>query len=710
MALAVVAPLWELATLQGTIITDDVYASDLMNNGLPERVAIGRALAHGEAPFWMNDIASGFPLLARAEAGAMAPWNLLLYGVLPPYVALNLSILLTMLLAAFGTAALARSLGASTIAAALAGFALAWSGFFVCHMKHLAMVNTAAWLPLGLFVLHRALQSGRGRAFLLVGVVSALQDLAGHVQIAYYSGLVYGAWFAAHMQRDRIRLIPWFVLALALGHAGGAIQLLPTWELVSMSGRAGGVGLTFAADYAYDPDNWKTFLVPYANGDMGNFTYTGKGIFWESYGYVGLLTFLLALHALVARWREPRIYGLAIGAAVAYLLVLGPNTPLFELAFALPGRSFFRFPTRFLLVVDLALCLLAALGMTHLLDVVARRMSAGAAAGLAAAIGVVIVGDLYFHQPRQNAIVKLDTWMQAPTILDHFAGENAPFRIYSPLADAKHTEAYRAADGWQGDLSPYVEQREFLQPNLNLLYEVDSANGYSPLTPRYMTDIWGDQENQGIVRANLRLANQGLTTPFLESTPAFHRLLGLFNVKYVLSGWPLSTQRSFDYLGRIGAVHLYRNPDALPRAFIVGKAHIAANDPESLSLLTSSRFDARHEVVLFEEPAVRLGGDHSASRAVVTGMGSNHVEVQVKAAAPGLLVLSDTWYPGWEASVNGAPTPVLRANHMLRAIVVPKGLHEVRFDFRSTSIALGASVSLVGLLGLAGAAWTLRKA
>jgi uncharacterized membrane protein YfhO len=91
-------------------------------------------------------------------------------------------------------------------------------------------------------------------------------------------------------------------------------------------------------------------------------------------------------------------------------------------------------------------------------------------------------------------------------------------------------------------------------------------------------------------------------------------------------------------------------------------------------------------------------------------MGSNHVEVQVKAAAPGLLVLSDTWYPGWEASVNGAPTPVLRANHMLRAIVVPKGLHEVRFDFRSTSIALGASVSLVGLLGLAGAAWTLRKA
>jgi uncharacterized membrane protein YfhO len=85
------------------------------------------------------------------------------------------------------------------------------------------------------------------------------------------------------------------------------------------------------------------------------------------------------------------------------------------------------------------------------------------------------------------------------------------------------------------------------------------------------------------------------------------------------------------------------------------------------------------------------------------------VVVQVEAASDGLLVLSETWYPGWTATIDGRPTKVLRANHTLRAVPLTAGSHEVRFEFRSRSLALGAVVSLVAFAGMGAAALWLRK-
>src|SRR5204863_339470 len=81
----------------------------------------------------------------------------------------------------------------------------------------------------------------------------------------------------------------------------GAVQLLPQLELASLSDRAGGVSAEFALKYAYAPSNALQFLSPYLHGDVSNRTYTGAGIFWETFGYVGIGTLLLALLALEAR-------------------------------------------------------------------------------------------------------------------------------------------------------------------------------------------------------------------------------------------------------------------------------------------------------------------------------------------------------------------------------------------------------------------------
>jgi hypothetical protein len=97
-------------------------------------------------------------LLARAEAGVCYPPNLLLYGILPPYPALDISILLTLVITGAGMYLYARQIGAARAGALIAGLSFSFSGFMVDHLKHLSMAATAAWMLVALW-LHRCSRS-----------------------------------------------------------------------------------------------------------------------------------------------------------------------------------------------------------------------------------------------------------------------------------------------------------------------------------------------------------------------------------------------------------------------------------------------------------------------------------------------------------------------------------------------------------------------
>jgi uncharacterized membrane protein YfhO len=90
--------------------------------------------------------------------------------------------------------------------------------------------------------------------------------------------------------------------------------------------------------------------------------------------------------------------------------------------------------------------------------------------------------------------------------------------------------------------------------------------------------------------------------------------------------------------------------------------------------------------------------------AQVVGESPNHLELKTRSEATGLLVLSEVEYPGWQASVDGQPTQVLRADTTLRAVCLPAGSHTVRFDFRPRDLVIGAIISCLALVVVMGAA------
>jgi hypothetical protein len=724
IAALVLAAFWKLTLMRGLVIADDIFASDLMNENFPYRFSLGDALQSGHLPLWVREIYGGFPLLARAESGICYPFNIVLFGLFSPYVALNLTILLTIVTAGIGMYLCTREMGSSQLASIVGGIAFCFSGYLISHLKHLSIASATCWLPVGLFLLERAVRRNNYRSLLWFGVVFALQQLSANSQTAYYSAVLYVLYFALRLLNQqkgmpagasrrlfnlfRSRLTWCFAGMLVLGALLAAVQLIPTYEMVTLSQRSGGVTFQYASNYAYDVKDFWTFLYPYIHGDAGNLTYTGKGVFWEDYGYVGAVTFLLALFALL-RWRRNwHVRFFSVAAVFSYVLVLGPATPVYEYVFKyVPGMNYFRFPTRLLLITDVSLVALASLGLTGLAQYLGAHSPKARAAGgggsrrsllVQGAVLVVVICDLLYFQLRQNPIVDAEKWMKPPRTVEILKQDASLFRMFCLGGHQAHRRTFfKQARGWEGDLQPYVEQREFIQPSSNVLYRISSPDGYANLTPNYIVDIWGDQNRAGIITQTASI--QGDT---FSPIPLFWKLMRMYNVKYLTSFWLFAPSPNLKALGTYGGAYLYQNDDFLPRAYLVGEVVAAADGSTALSTLRSDEFDPGRSVILDAVPPSYRQGGSVAGKVEVTHYTTNQAEMRVQSTQDAILVFSDSYYPGWVAEVDGSPTTIYRANITQRAVVVPAGEHQVSFRFRPLTVIVGFWVSMGSLIVLVG--------
>jgi hypothetical protein len=191
-------------------------------------------------------------------------------------------------------------------------------------------------------------------------------------------------------------------------------------------------------------------------------------------------------------------------------------------------------------------------------------------------------------------------------------------------------------------------------------------------------------------------------------------LLDLMNVRYVLTapGIPFDRAR-FREVFR-GDLAIWENLEALPRAYLVQNAVVRGSADEALATLGSPAFDKRTMVVLEENPDPAFLG-LAGRAAVAEGVAIDRYEPDAVAltaslATRGWLVLADSWYPGWEAVVDGSPARILRANANFRALPLGPGRHRVEFFFRPPVVRRGRAACVLGLLLLAlGLAWAWRS-
>jgi hypothetical protein len=221
---------------------------------------------------------------------------------------------------------------------------------------------------------------------------------------------------------------------------------------------------------------------------------------------------------------------------------------------------------------------------------------------------------------------------------------------------------------------------------------VRSANGNDPLAPRRYVETLSMQ-TRGVVNDPQSLA-----------APPGH-VLDLLRVAVLLddAGRPRAGLAGGRRVPGTRLVR-YERPPRLPDAFVVGEVRQVAKAGVD-DRLNGARPFAPARTALVEEPcAACAGADRpgSAGRVTATAWGRQSMDADVVVNRPGLLVISQAWFPGWTATVDGRRAPVLRADGLVLGVPVGPGRHHVRFRYHPPGLGAGALLSLATVLALVG--------
>lgn len=705
------------------------------------------ALRAGQIPLWNPYVGNGAPLVANLQSAVFYPPNWL-YLLGPMEWMMGVIAVLHVLWAGLGMFAFARALGLRPFSAAVSGLSFMLSGYLIARLSFLSMTAAYAWLPWLLLAVERLIVRRRLADALLLGLMLGLQLLAGHAQTSFHSGLAlaaYGAFRLLASPGERGKRLLLLALAVLLGAGLAAVQLLPSWELMQLSQRAGGLDYTFAMTYSFWPWRLLTLWAPNFFGQPASGDYWGYGAYWEDDGYIGVLPLLLALAALGwRRDRNPLVAFFGGMALVALVLAFGQNTPIYPWLFShVPGFGWFQAPARFLSLYTLGVTILAGIGAEALtLPPTPTRPPCGGGGrrwvrlGLIVGPALVIAGlaGRAFLPPTRLSLGEGALWLGAGLSGSALLARWRPRSAQGLSRWQAAALAFIAVDLILADfgLNPTVDAWLYRQPTQTAaLLQAEGgrtfifqADEYELKFRRFFRfDNFAPPEGGWLAVRQAQLPNTGMIAGLmsannfdpllvgryadllaaLEAAPDPTPLLRLMGVTAIISPRDLP---GYERIYQGDGVTLYRVPDPLPRAYLIANVRHAADGAEALTLIARADFDPRREVVV-EGLSTDLGGGLNEFQAVrPTDIQDewNMVSVRVEAPGPAVLVLSDTSYPGWQAFVDGAPAPILRANYAFRAVEVPGGVHEVVFRYTPASFTWGGRITLASLVVLIGLA------
>lgn len=721
----------------------------------PNFVFAARWLQQGTPPLWNPHFFAGAPFQADVQTGLFYPLNLLALLTARPftYRALELLAIVHYSLSGLLMWLYLRCLGCGSLAC-LAG-AAAWqaSGFLVAHLGHYNMLAVAAWLPGLLLALEAALPALRGphiegaaRPVGAAALVYGLSALAGHTQMTLYLGLVAAIYLPARLLAGReggaavsvprgklaARGLTATALVLVLGGGIAAVQYLPALELARVSVRA---AITFeqGREFALPPAALLLFLAPGFFGSPQTGTWYLSSV-TESYTYTGTVVLVLASAGLLLprpQVRRPALL-LAALAAGSLLLALGDETALY--AWLWRGVPFFdrlRAAGRFLVLTHFALAALAAFGLDGLRPpwslphrLFVDRLLAAWGLLLAAMVLLALPAGylgLALYAGRDAVLVQragaaVGSLTVTALLLGLTLGLLALYRSgrlsWPCFAGLMFVLLLADLHGANGRYNPtttdilaayrHPEAVQFLttQPGT---FRVDSDTGIDDIWHPSLPALAGYESTWGLFNPLGLAEYQALLKAHIRDRSS--RLYQFLNARYLVvkKGERPPGEAFRPVFLQDPRVDIYENTQALPRAFVVYEALVVDGRAAALAAITAGDFDPVRTVVLErsqgEVPARASSLQPAFTPATLEQAGPGRLRVRVQAAHPGWLVLSEVWYRGWQAQVDGQPAPVRRANWIFRAVPVDAGEHTVELWFAPATFAAGGVISVSSLLG-----------
>ena len=682
------------------------------------------ALQRGHGLIW-NDLQNcGQPFFAIISTALLNPVNWISF-VADPETALLPKIAVNLAIGGVGMYFLCREIGLGRLAAFCGTLAFELGG--VCgELGRWGSfgLGTYVWLPAAAFFCERILRAPSARSGIGLGIVLSLMLFGGYPQILFfaYQWVALRALFEVGTRRSalRVRALQVLGLGLLLPLLLGAVQLVPSTELVAESVR----------DRALTADE----IQPHPS-ERQRFESFRKKLEVRMPGLGGLfpvVAVVLAGFAFAApAGRRLAAFYLACGG-LYFALAFFP--PLFELYQHLPFGRTFRRPARFVWMTGMSLSVLVAFGVQAFSGAAAlakhdRLVGAGAILcglaalhflspigftvwewGLLAATLAVLTAEIVFSPVRPYTRLALAGLLVSnlivlslqPPMNSAQAGFSGPVDPSLLWQNKWAFELVKRRRGEQDRMYPLGEHFDYtLTAKSASIYGVPSiADDERQVSKRYAELFVYMLSDRPMLGLNDFYYPQ-------RRLPGNRVLLNLLAARYLVVNTEAeenvaSLRPALQLLERRESVSVYENRVALPRAFYVPRVEVV-RDPGLLLDRLASEGHRPRRVALIEEPPtdgfMGLGPPGTGSVEIVASLGEELV-IDVLASQAGFLFVSDQYYPGWEATVDGAAAPIHRANYAFRAVRVPEGESTVVFRYRPASLRVGAAVSGISLLAV----------
>ena len=714
--------------------------------------------ATGRIPEWNPYLFGGLPYIAAQHGDIFYPTAWLRW-FLPIDTAMNLGFFAHIALAGASMYAFLRALRVSWTGALVGGIAYELSGIVASMVRpgHDGKLFVSALAPLLFLALLRAIRDRRSWGYGLVALVVGLCMLSPHYQMTYYLLVAGAVWtlYLVFFDPERPAGLSWprelglAFGAVLLGLAISAIQVLPFLQYIPYSPRAVGGpsgGWDYATLFSMPPEELVTTVLPQFNGVLDH--YWGRNVFKLHTEYLGAIVVVLAVLGLGDRRRRRTVQALVLIALLFLLVSFGGHTPFYYLWYeVMPMMKKVRAPGMAFFMVALPVSALAGFGGDRLVrrEVSLRAFAVPLAvlgglallgvAGVLQSVATLLAGPEQASRVADNAgalqggalRLLLVTLVGGAALWAVWSG-----RLASPLAAAALALVV-VGDLWSIDRLFFIfrepasvvyrddavtsrlraERKPFrvldvgvYQGSYLMAHDIQTMLGYHGNEVRFYDELLGGKgqwRNAGSPTLMDLLSVRYVLLPEAQPLPGFHQVLG-----------PVTTTPGSP------AVLLERDT-AAPYVRVVPAAAKVPEDqlvPTVIDPRFPYSFVALYPDTASVTPEPIRGGQLPAPSPVKATLaawapGQMRIALQGAAAKPSYLIVGETWYPDWHATVDGKSAPVHRADHALISVVLPPGAREVSLHFASAAYARGKLVTLAALLVtallLATPLWTRRR-
>lgn len=685
------------------------------------------------------------------------PLYVILLWLLSPATAHSLALLINLAMIASFSFLFFRLRGLTTTASLAGAMVLAFNGHLMVWLEYALADFAFAGMAASLYFYEKSLQERRVRFVLANGLVLGLLLLGGSIQWVFFLVPLLGLYAAARTierwnGRDTLwsRLSPLrrYLEPLTLGVLIAAPNLLFFMEYMGQSQRSiRPFEWVRQHTSTFYPELFATLLFPNFFGYQPSGQWFARGsstVVFQNYNELGAFMGVATLPLALLAWRATShrrmvIFwtGIIIGA---FLVAMKPPGLYYLLYRYVPGFNGMQ-PSRTIILLPAAFAYLAAVGADALqrrpLSPPAATRLAWGIAGLVAGLALALVGSSWYFQQHPLVVNNV-------SLSGHFRIGNSDFAwplvLLALVGASVFLFARRTIGGFglaaalvavlvvdlisfglrvntradRSLLYPATPSLEFLAADresyrilpLGLHYNtlmpfgIATLGGYASMFPASYLALISAMETQQNPQSNIGERNQNYVAPVGYRS----KLLPMLNVKYLLTPpMPPQARLNLEDAARLESrlrtdLEVFLVKDALPRAYTVPTVRRVGGLSEAIAVMLEPDFDPAHTAVVEAEvPALTDGAALESLTPMPTPIihrpDTDRLDVDTDLVRPSLLVVSEQFFPGWEASLDGVPTDLLRVNGVLMGTVVPEGRHRVTLRFQPASITTGFRIT-----------------